>query len=62
MRVEGKGSSVDVITSWHEMLEGAGIVVLAVAAVALAGGLIGLGLIAAVLFAAIVMHSAFLSA
>lgn len=57
MKVEVNRNTLDLITSMSEILEGAGLALLAATAVLLAGSVLGFGLIVAVVFTAVVIHS-----
>ena len=58
MQVSVNQSSLDVFASYSELLEGGGLLVLAAAAVLLAGSALGALLIGAVIFTALLIHSA----
>ncbi len=58
MRLQVEGNAVDLVTSRSEVVETVGLIVLIVAAVLVAGSLIGSGIVLGVLVAAYVMHAA----
>lgn len=59
MQVSVNQRSLDVFASYSELLAGGEIVVLAAAAVVLAGSALGALVIGAVIFTALLIHSAF---
>ena len=58
MRVELNQRTVDLVTSISEVIEGMGLLVLAATAIALAGSILGLTVMTAVVFSAVLIHSA----
>ena len=58
MRLETDGRSVEVVSRPSELLETVGLASLFIVPFALAGALIGLALVAGIVFTAVVIHSA----